>query len=81
MTEINSELLRFDEDDFNLDAYKKTAASQARHISLNRGTRRRVAFYKFLIILTAFVAAYLLYTAASEAIMRYDYNKYHRAAD
>lgn len=77
MIDKESQLLAFNEDEFDLEAHKKAAGEQAKTIVQAQRARRRIAVYKIIIMLLAFVAAYWLYCLAGELIERYDYNKYH----
>ena len=72
----DSAFLSFNEDDFDLDAYQKKASDKAKLVRLEQGTRKKISFYKVLIIIAAFIIAYILYNVANNVILWYEYGQY-----
>ena len=66
----------FEEDGFDLEAYKSEASRLAAFWVYERGVRRRVSLYKFLIMVVAFALMFLLYNSINDLIVQYNAIRY-----
>ncbi|MDR1664013.1 MAG: hypothetical protein LBR83_03715 [Clostridiales bacterium] len=69
----SAQLLSFDEDDFDLAKHKKTAETRAQELIETRRFRRKLSFYKFLIMIAAGITMFLLYMLISTSVLQNDF--------